>query len=96
MKRTLAFTCLFVCLWSLPIQAETETPQTGAFTPGAGRGIVSPAIQLPLSAKPPVMCSTETRGTMALDSNTHLCVCDGQNWKIANTDEACGWTVSAR
>jgi hypothetical protein len=93
MKRTLPLTALFVCLWSISTHAATDAPEPGGFTTGAGRGIVSPALQLPVNVKPPVLCSTETHGTIALDGKTHLCICDGHDWKLANanTDEACAW-----
>ena len=96
MIRTLALAALFVCLWPLSIRADTEHTEPGGFTTGTGRGIVSPALQLPVNVKPPVVCSPETHGTIALDGNTRLCICDGQGWKLANTDEACAWTSAAR
>jgi hypothetical protein len=96
MKRTLAVAALFVCLWPLSVRADTQSPEPGTFMPGSGRAILSPALQLPVALKPPVACSPETRGTIALNSRVHLCLCDGQSWKLVNTDSVCSWSSAVR
>ncbi len=59
--------------------------------PGLGRVDISPAIKLPVNVTPPLDCSSETRGTVALDSKVELCVCDGVAWKLVKNGSACAW-----
>jgi hypothetical protein len=100
MKRPLVLSAL---LFLLPVllgsPAGAQTRISGpAFTtaPDDGRIRVSPALQLSISSVPPLACTSAARGAIALDSRAHLCLCDGQCWKLANTDEACAWTSTAR
>jgi len=73
-----------------PIIHESQ----GAVIPASGRVVISPAIQLPVNALPPVACSPANRGTFALTPNAHLCLCDGSNWKLANLDKPCDWKAA--
>ena len=41
---------------------------------------------------PPVVCSTDTQGTLALNDRAQLCLCAGERWKLVNSDETCTWT----
>src|SRR6202161_1261814 len=54
----------------------------GAVMPASGRVVISPAIQLPVNAIPPIPCSPAARGTLVLIPNSHLCLCDAANWKL--------------
>jgi hypothetical protein len=82
----------FLFLLSSPAVADPQPPTLGgSFTTATGRGIVSPALQLPLQKVPPVQCSEETAGTIALNSRADLCLCDGKNWRASTSDTACVW-----
>ena len=45
---------------------------------------------------PPHSCDASHLGALTLDSKAHLCICDGHNWTIANSNEPCVWTPAAR
>ena len=66
----------------------------GAVQSAPGRVGVTPAIQLPVNAAPPVACSPATEGTLALDSKAHLCLCDGNAWQLPNLDKPCEWKAA--
>jgi hypothetical protein len=94
--RTLPIaTALIAVLWPLAAYADMQgaTPD-GAVMPASGRVGVSPALQLPVNAVPPIACSSATLGTLALDPKAHLCLCDGNAWKLANLDEPCDWKAA--
>jgi hypothetical protein len=84
--------------------ADTQSPAPDATSPaqGAGSGVgtgegrvhVIPAMQLPLNATPPIACSADTRGTIALNAAVQLCLCDGAGWKLVNTDTSCTWKTT--
>jgi hypothetical protein len=73
-----------------PITHESQ----GAVIPASGRVVISPAIQLPINALPPITCSPANRGTFVLDPNAHFCLCDGSHWKLANLDKPCDWKAT--
>lgn len=93
MKTLPIATALIAVLWSLAAYADMQgaTPD-GAVTPASGR--VSPALQLPVNGVPPKACSSATLGTLALDPKAHLCLCDGNAWKLANLDEPSDWRAA--
>jgi hypothetical protein len=95
MKTLLIATALMAVMWPLATYAGMQgaTP-LGAIAPDAGRVDVTPAIQLPVNAVAPMACSSATLGTLALDSKTHLCLCDGNAWKLANLDRPCDWKAA--
>jgi hypothetical protein len=85
-----------VFVLSAPAAAEQSPATPEAFSTGEGRAIVSPALQLPMLSAPPLACTPETRGTLALDNQAHLCLCDGAGWKVTNTRERCEWNESGK
>ena len=103
---TLTITVLIAVTWLLDSLADSaagnlrDLPPSliresqGAVIPASGRVVISPAIQLPVNALPPVACSPANRGTFALTPNAHLCLCDGSNWKLANLDKPCDWKTT--
>jgi hypothetical protein len=96
--RAFLATALIAAIWPLWLfaaahAAEAATPQ-GAIAPAPGRVEISPAIQLPINAVPPIACAPATLGTLALDSRAHLCLCDGDAWKLANLDKPCNWKAA--
>lgn len=97
LKHIFIFSLLPILFCPTAWAADTQISGPGFVTAvDDGRIHISPAVQLPINLKPPVACSPETRGTFAVNGNTRLCICDGQGWKIANTDEACAWTPAPR
>jgi hypothetical protein len=95
MKTLPIATVLIALLWPLAAYAGMQgaTP-LGAIAPDAGRVDVTPAIQLPVNEVAPIACSSATLGTLALDSKAHLCLCDGNAWKLANLDQPCDWRAA--
>jgi len=90
-KRILAVTVLlFLCPFAL--SAFADVPLPSGVSNDEGRVDINPAFQLPVNRKPPLDCSPKTRGTIALDSQVQLCICDGADWKLANTIRPCAWT----
>jgi hypothetical protein len=92
MKYPFALSLLLFLLSGSPAFAGDEAPVPGSVTPEEGRVAIGPAIQLPVNAAPPVPCSTKTLGTLTLDSNAQLCICDGAAWKLANATRSCIWS----
>jgi len=89
-KRILAvIVLLLICPYSRPACADAPLPV--AIVPDADRIHITPAFQIPVNDKPPLDCSTKTRGTMALDTRTQLCICLGDGWKLVNTAAPCVW-----
>jgi len=94
-----AFLLILATLYPVLTYADTQSPSPDAGQPsfvGAFGGAVhaSPAIQLPLNAKPPIACSANTRGTIALNDAAQLCLCDGAGWKLVNSDKSCAWKTN--
>lgn len=57
--------------------------------------LVAPEIELSVQTVAPYACEKGTRGMITLDSKAHLCICDGDNWTVANSTEPCAWTPAA-
>jgi hypothetical protein len=99
MNRALFAPALIAAFWPLAAHAGMEgaAPQgapLGAVAPASGRVGVTPAIQLPVNPTAPVSCSSATLGTLALDSKAHLCLCDGNAWKLPDLDKPCDWKTA--
>lgn len=102
MNRTLTLpSCLLILAILHPAltYADTQSPspdsgQPSFIGPVEGRVHVSPAIQLPVNAEPPIACSADTRGTIALNTTVQLCLCDGAGWKLINSDTSCTWKTA--
>lgn len=71
----------------LPLPSSVTTTDEGLVD-------IRSAIRLPLNASPPIDCSVKTRGTLALEGDAHLCLCDGAAWKLVNTDKSCAWKAA--
>lgn len=97
MKRTLT-SALFLLLFSATLAQADSGISAPAFTTGPDdeRIHITPALQLSINTSQPFICTVKTRGAIALDSRVHLCACDGEAWKILNTDEVCAWTPAGR
>lgn len=95
LRACVATALIIVFTGALAAYANIAEPASeGAVTPAPGRVVLSPAIQLPINATPPIACAPATAGTLALDSKAHLCVCDGNAWKLANLDTPCDWKAA--
>jgi Pectate lyase superfamily protein len=47
--------------------------------------------RLTTNNKAPAACSASTRGAIALNSASRICICDGGSWKLDGSGEACPW-----
>ena len=106
MNRTLILpACLLILAILQPVlsYADTQSPPPDATSPVQGGGavgvsgglvVIMPAMKLPLNAAPPIACSAETRGTIALDAAVQLCLCDGAGWKLVNSHKSCTWKTT--
>jgi hypothetical protein len=83
--------------------ADTQSPPPDATSPVQGGGavgvsgglvVIMPAMKLPLNARPPIACSADTRGTIALNTAVQVCLCDGTDWKLVNSDKSCTWKTA--
>jgi hypothetical protein len=67
--------------------------------PAIGIGTTTPQATLDISgfarlstnASEPAACRTGNRGAIALNSASHLCICDGESWKLDSSGKECPW-----
>ena len=61
----------------------TPTPQATLDVNGFAR--------LSVNSSEPASCQASTKGAIALNSASRICVCDGSGWKMDSTGQACSW-----
>jgi hypothetical protein len=79
---------------SSPPDATSHVQGGGAVGVSGGLVLIMPAMKLPLNAAPPIACSADTRGSIALNGAAQLCLCDGTGWKLVNSDKSCTWKTN--
>jgi len=89
-RRYSVIATLIVIFLSAPACAGLP-PGFSGWRDDDGRVDIGPALQLPLNTTPPVICSTDTQGTLALNDRAQMCLCAGERWKLVNSDEPCPW-----
>jgi hypothetical protein len=68
---------------STAIGIGTTTPQATLDINGFAR--------LTTNSSEPAACSATTKGSIALNSASHICICDGASWKLDSSGNACPW-----
>jgi hypothetical protein len=67
--------------------------------PAVGVGTTAPQATLDINgyarlssnASEPAACQASNKGAIALNSASHICICDGSSWKFDSTGKACTW-----
>jgi hypothetical protein len=47
--------------------------------------------RLATNSSEPAACQAATKGSIALNSASHLCICDGSSWKLDSSGQTCTW-----
>ncbi|MGA9526874.1 MAG: glycosyl hydrolase family 28-related protein [Terriglobales bacterium] len=85
--------------------ASNESLWTALFTgsvnqsPAIGIGTTAPHATLDINgfarltsnASAPAACEGKNKGAIALNSASHICICDGSSWKLDSSGQACPW-----
>lgn len=83
--------------------ASNESLWTAMFTgsvnqsPAIGIGTTAPEATLDINgyarlttnASAPAACEAKNKGAIALNSESHICICDGSSWKFDSSGKAC-------
>ena len=77
----------------------TEIFRSSASVTAIGIGTTTPQATLDINGfarltvndSAPAECQSSNRGAIALNSASHICICDGMSWKLDSTGEACKW-----
>ncbi len=85
--------------------ASNESLWSAMFTgslnqsPAIGIGTTAPQatldingyVRLTTNASAPVACAEKNKGAIALNSASHICICDGSSWKLDSSGQSCPW-----
>lgn len=74
-------------------------PATVNQSPAIGVGTASPKATLDVNGfarlttntSAPAVCEAANKGAIALNSASHLCICDGKSWNLDSSGQACKW-----
>ena len=80
-------------IWSALYTADVNQ------TPAIGIGTTTPQATLDINgfarlntnASEPTACVASNKGAIALNSASHLCICDGASWKLDSSGQQCRW-----
>ena len=80
-------------IWSALYTADVNQ------TPAIGIGTTTPRATLDINGfarlttntTEPASCQISNKGAIALNSASHLCICDGSTWKLDSTGQECRW-----
>jgi hypothetical protein len=65
------------------IGVGTTTPQATLDINGYAR--------LSVNSSEPASCRASNKGAIALNNESHICICDGSSWKFDSNGKACTW-----
>jgi hypothetical protein len=68
---------------STAIGIGTTTPQATLDINGYAR--------LSVNSSEPASCQASNKGAIALNNESHICICDGSSWKFDSNGKACTW-----
>jgi hypothetical protein len=80
-------------LWTAVFSGTVnQNPAIGIGTPTPQATLdINGFARLTTNSSEPASCQATTKGAIALNSESHICICNGSSWNFDSTGKACTW-----